>query len=335
MKAARFVGPEKIELVELPDPTPGEGEVLVRVVYSGVCGSDRRLWEEGQKGDEVQGHEPAGVVEAVGPGVRRVKPGDEVAVHNVVGCGQCDYCASGSYVYCADKRGAVNGGYGELLVAPERNLVPLPRWFGLDRGCLLVDLLGTPFRAVKRAGVAEGQTVVVFGAGPVGAMTVQCAAARGARVISVEPIAYRREVALAQGAETALDPEQGDVAQAVRELTRGGADVALECSGNPQAELAALRCVRPEGRVVFVGENHEPLPLVPSRDFIRRGTQVLGSWYSHLGDVPEMIRLVERGKLDPLRLVTHRVEIEDIAQGFAAFFSRAEGCVKVIVHFPH
>ncbi len=331
MKAAVFRGERCIEIAEMPDPAIGRpDDVIVRVVRSGICGSDKGLYL--QPGDKpgVHGHEAAGVVEEVGPAAEAVKPGERVVVYDVIGCGECRYCAAGQFTYCQHRVGSVSGGYGERLVAPARNLLRLPEDVSFDLGCLLSDNFGTPAKACRKVGVGAGLTVAVFGCGPIGLNTVQVAAAYGAMVIAVDPLAYRREAAVRVGAREAIDPGQDDPVQALRDLTGGGADRALECSGSPQAERQALKCVRPAGRVCFVGECGR-LEISPSEDLIRGDVEVMGSWYIHTADFATNLALLGSTDADPLRIVTHTVPLADIGHAFRVFCDHEEDCLKAVV----
>jgi propanol-preferring alcohol dehydrogenase len=329
MKAAFFVGKGQIEIRQAPVPEPAADQVLVKVMSSGICGSDKGLWmNEGEKSG-IHGHEASGVVEAVGRDVTQWRPGDRVAVLAVAGCGTCSYCAAGQYTYCAHWK-FYGGGYGEYLVAPALNLLPLPDYIPFDRGCLLLDALGTPAKAARRVGVRAQEWALVMGCGPIGANAILACKAYGAWVIAAEPIAYRREHAARLGAELTLDPTAPDFLDRVREVTRGGAAKVLECSGQPAAEQMALAAARTGGRVVFVGEN-SALSINPSEDLIRRDITVMGSWYLHRSDYFENLELMQRSGLDPMRAVTHVVSLDEIAHGFDVFCAHKENCLKVVV----
>ena len=302
----------------------------MRVIRSGICGSDKRLYlAEGEK-PGVHGHEAAGIVAEVGDGVTRLHEGDAVVVYDVIGCGQCGFCLQGQFTYCRQRKGGVSGGFGELLVAPERNLIRMPGGMSFDRGCLMSDCFGTPAKAVRRVGVTAGETVAVFGCGPIGLNAVMAAKAYGARVIAVDPIPYRRQAAVRLGGDEAVEAESDDPVARIQAITGGGADKAMECSGTPAAGRHCIECLRPAGSAVFVGECGK-LELSPSADLIRRDITVMGSWYMHLSDFPANVHLCDTTGADPLRAVTHTVPLEEIEAGFAAFCDRQEGCLKVIV----
>ncbi|MGD8237980.1 MAG: zinc-binding dehydrogenase [Armatimonadota bacterium] len=331
LRAAAFVGQRQVEIRDVPAPDiVAPDDVQVRVIRSGICGSDKRLYlAEGEK-PGIHGHEAAGIVAAVGEGVTRVREGDAVVVYDVIGCGECEFCLRGQFTYCGQRKGGVSGGFGELLVGPERNFIRVPESMSFDRACLMSDCFGTPAKAARRVGVSAGETVAVFGCGPIGLNAVMAAKAYGARVIAVDPIQYRREAAGSVGADHAIDAESGGPVRQIQEITGGGADKSMECSGSPEAERQCMECLRPAGSAVFVGECGK-LELSPSTDLIRRDITVMGSWYMHLSDFPANMRLCDTTAADPLRIVTHMPPLDEIESGFAAFCDRQQRCLKVIV----
>lgn len=331
MKAALFVGKRQVEIVETDPPQiQNPDDVLVEVVSCGICGSDQGLFLNDGPKVGVHGHEAAGRVAAVGPEVTRWKVGDRVVVYAVVGCGHCAYCLQGKFTYCPQRPEGIQGGFGEYLVAPERNLMSMPDNMPFDRGCLMSDCFGTPAKAVRRIGVGEGDAVAVFGCGPIGLNAVMVAAAYGAQVIAVDLIQYRLEAAQRLGAQHVVNASESDPVREIRALTGGGADRAVECSGNSRAEKQSIEALRPAGRAVFVGECGR-LDISPSSDLIRRDIEVMGSWYIHLADFYENVRLCEDTAADPLRVVTHKVCLEDIAEAFRVFCDREDHCLKAIV----
>jgi threonine dehydrogenase-like Zn-dependent dehydrogenase len=208
MKTVKAFGPGDLRIVEVPDPVPAEGEVLVAVRTCGICGSDKWFWSVTGPTDYVAGHEAAGDVVALGPGVSRLRAGDRVAVNNVRGCGLCQECRDGRFVWCLKPIRHMGYGFSELIAVPERNCLSLDSGLGYEAGSLIFDVWGTPFTALDRAGIAAGQTVMICGCGPIGLAAVYLAKSRGARVIGVDPLAYRREAALELGAAGTLIPAQ-------------------------------------------------------------------------------------------------------------------------------
>jgi L-iditol 2-dehydrogenase len=332
MKGVFLPGNKQVMVSEVETPSPGVGQVLVRVKASAICRSDMSLYYGGaptvgggKAGGCVSGHEPAGLVEEIGAGVTAVKPGDRVAVHLAVGCGHCEYCQQGISHLCAewDCLGfTVHGGNAEFLVVPERNCLPIPDGLSYVAAAVSTDAFGTLFSACKKLNVSGATTVGIWGMGPMGASGVMVAKARGGRVIAVDPLPERRAFALELGADLALDPTSGDIAQQIRAHTHGrGLDVAIDCSGNPAAENAALDSVSKLGKVAFIGESHETT-IKPSEQLIRKQITVMGSWYFSLQEYAEITRMIIDHDLDLERLVTHTFSLDDAATAFQLFDER-------------
>jgi threonine dehydrogenase-like Zn-dependent dehydrogenase len=330
MRALKNFGPHDLRIVERPDPQPRPGAVLVRVRASGICGSDKWYWTTGPT-DFIAGHEVAGEVVAVGEGVTTLRPGDRVAVNNVVGCGACAACAAGAFTRCPNRKGNdVNDGFCEYVVAPERNCLLLDPALDTVAGCLMFDQWGTPYAAVERAGLAPEEWVAVTGLGPIGLGAVAMAALRGAQVVALDPVAYRRDLALKLGAAVALDPTAEAATTNLLDATAGGPAAALECSGNGKAYGLLLAALRPEGRLVSVGE-HAEFTFHPSDHLIRKNLSLLGSWYTTMPQGAAVQRLLLEGRLDPYALVTHRVTLEEAPAAFARAVDMAEGVIKTVI----
>ncbi len=331
MKAGIFRGNGEIAIEERPDPTiEAADECLVRVMACGICGTDRHIYSQPEPPESIMGHEVVGEVVEIGEGSTRLSPGDRVAVYNLIGCGECANCRRGRITWCENPRGSVNGGFGELLVAPGGNLLGLPGRLDWMRACLMTDVFGTPMKAIRTAGVGEGDTVVVLGCGPIGLGVVQIAIARGAPVMAVDPLDYRRTLALSLGAEVASDPCEASTVPAAREWSLRGADFAFDCTGAEGLALTALDSLRPGGTAMCVGRNMQ-MDFSPWAHIISRDVKLGGSWYLHYEDFAELLRLWRAGMIDPLPLITHRVPLEDMRYGFDVFSEHRDGAVKVVV----
>jgi len=331
MKALKNFGVHDLRVVQMSDPTVRPGTALIRVRASGICGSDKWYWTTGPT-DFIAGHEAAGDVVAIGDGVAGLRVGDRVAVNNVVGCGACPMCAEGAFTLCHNRTGKddVNDGFCEYVVAPERNCLLLDPAVDYVAGCLLFDQWGTPFAAVERAAVTAADTVAVTGLGPIGLGAVKCASLRGARVIALDPVAYRREMALEMGADAALDPTAADARVALVAVTGGGPSVALECSGNGAAYKMQLAALRARGRLVSVGE-HAEFTFSPSDDVLRRNLAILGSWYTTMPQGAAVQRLMVKGTILAKALVTHTVSLEEAPSAFARAVDMTDGVVKTVI----
>lgn len=330
MKTALFYGKEDVRVEEVPTPEPKEGEVQVKVKACGICGSEQGLWTLEGKKEGIKGHESAGIITKLGGGVTKVKEGDRIVVYDVVGCGICNYCLEGKYTYCRQRKGGIGGGYGEYLVCPEKNALPLPNDISFERGCLLSDCLGTPAKAVRKVGVKEEDRVVVFGCGPIGLNAIQVCKGYGAWVMAVDFEDYRLESAKKLGADYTINGKNTNVKEAIYDRTKIGADKIIECTGSPVAQKSAIESVKANGRVVFVGE-HGKFEISPSEHLIRRDVEIMGSWYIHVSDYYENLELIRTTMVDPFKIVTHIVPLEKIGYGFDVFCNKKENCLKVVV----
>jgi (R,R)-butanediol dehydrogenase / meso-butanediol dehydrogenase / diacetyl reductase len=348
MKAARFHGRGDIRVDDVPDPQVGPGQVEVSVDWCGICGTDLHEFLEGPifipdrgaphpiTGAElpvVMGHEFAGVVSAVGPGVTGVREGDRVAVEPYYVCGECVACASGRYNICR-KLGFVglsgpDGGFAERCVVDARWVHPLGD-IPTDIGAL-VEPLAVGYHAVRLSGLRPGGTAAVFGAGPIGLVTTAALKAGGAgKVVVVEPAAARKAKAVGAGADEILDPAGTDVPDAIRDLTAGGADVAFECAGVDAVLAAAIGSVRPGGTVVNVAIwGH--VPRVAMNDLVLSEVSVIGS-LAYCGDHADTIALLRDGKVDAEQFITGRIGLADLVDGgFRELIDNKEENVKILV----
>ncbi len=331
MKGVTFPGDRRVLVLKFPDPVPGDGEVVVRVKASAICRSDMSLYygnpvlQGGKPGEFISGHEAAGIVESVGPGVKEIKPGRRVAVHLAIGCGHCPYCRTGHYHLCKefDCIGfTCNGGNAEFLVVPERNCMPIPDDISYAVAAVSTDAFGTLYNAANRLDLSGIDTVAIFGLGPMGAAGVLAAKARGARVIGVDLMAERRALALELGADGTVDSGAGDPVARLLELTGGrGVDAAIDCSGNGTAQNAALDAVRPFGRVAFIGESKETT-IRTSDQLIRKQITLMGCWYFSAADYPAIMRCITEKKVPIEKLITHTFSLDEAEKAFRMFDAR-------------
>lgn len=301
MRGMTFGGDRTVEFIDVPDPTPEDGEVVLEMKASGICGSDLHMYR-GPRGTNllgatstgpvIRGHEPCGVVAAVGPGVdpAMAKVGDRVMVHHYVGCGACKTCRQGWSQLCERQRPIVygigeHGGHAPYLKVPARTLVPLPDALSFEAGAAVACGSGTSYAALRRLNLAGGDTIAVFGQGPVGLAGTQFATAMGARVIALDISDERLDLARKLGAEHVVNVANNDPVDAIRELTKGqGADLALEASGAGPARAAAIGCLRLWGACAFVGVGGPPAVEIGS--MMSRQITVIGSWtFSSVGQM--------------------------------------------------
>jgi len=330
MRGARIIEACTVETRDYPDPEPGGEDVVVRIEAAALCGSDlHALYEKPGEKDFVPGHEGAGVVVAVDR-PRVLKVGDRVCTAGGLTCGVCDMCHAGYFAYCRKSRGGygfgLDGVHAEYARISERALLRLPDGLTFEQGALILDPVGTTYHAHKRIGTNATHVVGIFGLGPMGLGALCVAVHLGARVIGVEPVAYRRELARKLGAEAVLDPAAGDVAEQIREATGGhGLDRALECSGEAEPLHIALDAIRKFGHVAIIGENTEAV-IRPSDHFCRKEITLSGSTCFPLGEYDELLRAFERG-LRTGEIITHRFDIEHAAEAYQTFAARQTGKV--------
>lgn len=341
MKAVVFTGNRQLELMEFPDPTPGPGEVVLEIKASGMCGSDLKYYRNPpgtptlglgeRKGPIIGGHEPCGVVAEVGAGVdpQLATVGDRVMDHHYDGCGVCKHCRGGWSQMCLDGTtvyGATgHGAHAKYMKVPAHTLVKLPDDLSFKAGAAISCGTGTAYGALKRLDLAGDETVVIFGQGPVGLSATQLAKAMGARVIALDISAERRQLAEDFGADVVIDPLNNDVVSAVRDLTGGeGAHKSLDCSSNPEARAAAVRCVRTWGTACFVGEGGD-VHLDVSQDLLRRQVTLVGSWtFSKIGQA-DCARFISERKIDVDSLFTHEYRLDQAVEAYSLFDKQTTG----------
>jgi 2-desacetyl-2-hydroxyethyl bacteriochlorophyllide A dehydrogenase len=343
MKGMVFKGNRQIELMEFPDPTPGPGEVVLEIKASGMCGSDLKFYRAADataalglgaiSGPLIAGHEPCGVVAAVGPGVspKQARVGQRVMQHHYRGCGACDHCSTGWMQLCvegvAEVYGATgHGAHARYMKCPARTLVPLPDELSFAAGAAISCGTGTAWGALQRLTLTADQTIAVFGQGPVGLSATLLAAQMGARVIALDVNDARLERAREFGAQALINPTKTpDVVQAIRDLTHGrGAHASLDASSSPNARAQAVRCVRTWGKACFVGEG-DSVTLDVSPDLLRRQVTLIGSWtFSTVGQGACAEYCADRG-IDLDRLFTHRWTLDQAVEAYTLFDRQSDG----------
>lgn len=337
MKAAIFYKPrERLQVEIVPTPKPAPGEVLLKVAACGVCRTDLNHIDRGDPTVKspplILGHEVSGTVAELGPGVTNYKKGDHVLAPATLSCGTCYYCRSGRENLCENMQMFGNhrdGGYAEFMTAPAKDLFLLPSGIPLIESCLIAHTTTTPFHAVhQRANVHPGDSVAVYGCGGIGLNAVQVAAAVGATVIAVDILPAKLDLARSLGASFVVNAQAENVPERIRELTHGGADIALECIGNPQTQQDACASLRAGGRLVMVGHSAKAMAL--SGDRVMSGEmEIVGSADCLPTDYPRVIDWVRRGKIKTTGLVSAQFPLEDINRAFD-MLRRGEGVRTLI-----
>ena len=345
MKAAVLHAINDLRVESIPRPSPGPGEVLLRIGSCGICGSDLpRVFTKGTYTfPTVCGHEFAGTVVALGAGAD-LAIGTAVTVFPLLWCGRCQECERGEYARCHDYDylgSRSDGGFAEYVVAPQRNCLPLPAGVSLEEGAL-TEPAAVALHAVKRAGLKAGETVAVFGAGPIGLLVAQWARALGAvRVLIFDIATQNLQLARSLGFSEVFDSTVTDPQQQVEELTNGrGADVTIEAAGVAATFTAAVSTAAAGGRVVMLGNPSGAVTLsaqLISR-MMRRELALIGTWnssYSVTGladDWRTVLAAVAAGTIKLQPLITHRFGLDDILSGLHLLKERREFVSKVLIN---
>lgn len=343
MRGVVLPGDSSVRHVEVPVPTPGSGEVLLRMQASSICGSDiRAIYREhlGQGAeayqDVVAGHEPCGRVEAVGDGVQRLRPGNRVVVYHITGCGQCSECRRGYEVGCHSPLRAAHGwqrdgGHAEYMVAAERSCLTLPEPLTYVDGALVSCGFGTAYEALLKAEVSGRDALLVTGLGPVGLATAMLGRALGAElVVGLDPqpsrVQQARDLALVDHAETDTDALSSWLA----EHRPAGVEAAIDCSGHARARRTALELVAAWGRVVLVGEGGT-IEFPVSDLLIHKQVRLIGSWVTSLLHMEELLERLVRWELHPEVVVTHRMPLDDAGEAYRLADEGAAGKVCLVM----
>ena len=338
MKAAVLRGANRtLEVMEVPTPSPGPGEVLVRVVGCGMCHTDLHYLDHGVKTFKeppiILGHEAAGTVEKLGDGSGDVAEGDRVLIPAVLSCGTCRYCRRGRENICDNLvmlGNNMDGAYAEFVVVPAAQLIAVPASIPLERASIIADAVSTPYHAVKHRGrVQPGDIVAVVGCGGVGLNVVQCATLAGARVIAIDVNEQRLDIARTLGAVETVNPNEVErIDRHVRKLTDGGVDVAFEAIGNPKTMRVAFSLLRRGGRLCVIGYSADEVTLSAAK-LMYFELEVVGSLGCGAGEYPEIIGLVEAGRLRLDIIVSGFIPLDDINDGFDRL-RRGEGVRWVV-----
>jgi 2-desacetyl-2-hydroxyethyl bacteriochlorophyllide A dehydrogenase len=334
MLAVTFQEPGRVAVEERPDPEPvAADDAVVRVDSSGICGSDLHIFHgrvQIEPGFTI-GHEYVGTVVAAGDGVTRVAVGDRVLGTFHTACGTCFFCRKGLFQKCDEARvfghgatlGSLQGTQAEQVLVPHANLTlrRVPDGLSNDSALFAGDVMGTGYHAIVNAGLAPGDSCAVVGLGPVGLCAVMAARVAGAaRVIAVDTVAERLEVARSLGAEP-VHATEDDPRAAVKAATDGrGVDVAVDAVGNPAALDLACRVARKAGTVSVVGVYAERTQVHMGVVWIKNLTMVTGH-ANVMGHLESVLSLMAAGRLDPTPLVTHHMKLAEAQEAYDTYAS--------------
>lgn len=380
MLATTYRHPYRVRAEHVPEPViEHPNDAIVRVTRSCICGSDLHLYHglvPDTRVGTVFGHEFTGIVEEIGPSVRNLKVGDHVTVPFNIACGSCDSCRRELYGNCKNVNpqstavgaiygyshtaGGYNGGQAEYVRVPFADVGPtvIPPGLHIEDAVLLTDVVPTGYQAAEMGDIQEGDTVCVFGAGPIGIMAARCSWLMGAgRVIVVDNVDYRLDFVSRYGpAEIVNFDEVDDMAVHIKKMTDWkGADVCIdavgaEASGNRLQRITGVRmkmqagaatalhwainCVRSGGNVSIVGVYGPTFNAVPIGNALNKGITMRMNQASVKRHIPRLIEHIQAGRLNPREIITHRVPLEEANDAYRMFSSKKDDCIKAMLIPP-
>ncbi|MBD3180961.1 zinc-binding dehydrogenase [Candidatus Poribacteria bacterium] len=327
MKGVVILGESECSVKDFPDPVPDVGEVRVKMMATGICGSDLHLYhmdkqQAKKRGERIPGHEPCGIVDAVGNGVKKVKEGNRVTIGHWLGCGYCDQCAAGNIMWCEERRGyggAIDGSHADYVIANERNCVLMPDSMSFIDGAFIACPGGTAYSSMKKLDVRIGDTVAVFGLGPVGLSGVILAKAMGGKVIGVDIIKERTELAKKLGADAVVNAKEDDPVKVIRDFTGGkGTPLAFEASGSAKGRTDIVSSLCRGGKAVFVGAGSSENVINPGQ-LIGSQLTLMGSFVIPLWMTWEMVDFISTQDITFEGAVTHRFSIDKASEAYRIF----------------
>ena len=346
MRAAVYRGKGRVVVETVPVPVIADGEVLIRVAACGICGTDIKKIEHGfVAAPQIFGHEVSGTVAAVGADVTKWKPGDRVMSFHHVPCGACYYCDRRLFSQCPGykKVGLTagfdpnGGGFAQFVRAmpwvAQRGMVAIPEGISFDEATF-IEPVNTCIKAVEKARVGAGETVVVMGLGPIGLLLMMLSKLRGAVVIGSDPMGERRAKSVSLGADLAVNPLEGRLAKEVRGRTDGrGADVVLVAVPIPSALADALALARPGGRVLLFAQNDPQMKIeFPAAAVGVEEKEILGSYSAAVDRQEEAARLIFSRQLPVGELISHRFLLDDMDRALLLAAHPVGVSLKVVMH---
>jgi L-iditol 2-dehydrogenase len=338
MRVAMYYSNKDVRLEEMPVPDIGPGEMLVRVMASGICGSDVMEWYRRDRAPLVLGHEIGGEVVAVGEGVKRYKIGDRITAAHHVPCNTCHYCLAGNHTICETLRQTnfYPGGFAEYIKLPainvERGIFPLPDDVSYEEATF-VEPLACVLRGQRRAGMRAGKSVLIIGSGIAGMLHIKLARALGAgRIIATDIRDFRLKAASRFGAEAVIHARE-DVPKRLRELNSGYlADLVVLCTGATEAISPAFQSVERGGTILFFAPTNVgvAIPLSINELFWRRDVTLTTTYAGSPTDYATALELIRAGRVTVRDMITHRLGLAETGLGFE-LVAQAQDSLKVII----
>lgn len=337
MKAAVYYNNRDVRTEEMPVPDIGPGEILVKVIASGICGSDVLEWYRIKKAPIVLGHEITGKIIKIGKGVKRYKLGQRVFVSHHVPCDECHYCQTGHHTACETLHSTnfFPGGFAEYIRVPEINVrkgvFVLPKEVSFEEGTF-IEPLACVIRGQRIAGIKPGQTVLILGSGISGLLHLMLAKANKAgKIIATDINEYKLNFAKRLGADAAINGKS-DIKEEIRKITGGRlADLVIVCTGSFPAFTQALECVERGGTVLFFACTgpDEKLP-VPVNEFWRKEIKLVTSYANSPSDAKEAIELLRKKRIPVEKLITHKFDLKEAGEGFR-LMAESKDSMKIIM----
>jgi len=334
MKVAIYYNNEDIRIEARPKPKISEGEILVQMKASGICGTDVMQWYRIKKAPCILGHEMAGEIVAIGRGVKSFKKGDRVFVSHHVPCYKCHCCVQGNYTACESlhKGNYDPGGFSEFIRVPEENVrcgtFLLPKGITFE-DATMIEPLGCVIAGQNQVGLKKGQSVLIIGSGVSGILHIQLAKRKKAKVIAIDINEYKLKKALEFGADHVMNASEYSVDELKRINNDRLADIVVVCASSKQAVFNAISSVDRKGKILFFAVPEKNIEI-PSLRFWRDEITVSFSYGAAPDDLQKAIKLINSGSINARKMITHRVALSDIQHGFQ-IASEAKTSLKVIV----
>jgi alcohol dehydrogenase len=346
MKALTFLAPGRIQLTDKPVPIPGPSEALIRISLTTICGTDVHILrgEYPVKPGLTLGHEPVGVIEALGAAVKGFRVGQRVITGAITPCGQCDFCLGGIRSQCGGKAmggwkfgNTIDGAQAEYLLVPDAtaNLAVIPDHLSDEDVLMCPDIMSTGFSGAESGQIRIGDTVAVFAQGPIGLCATAGALLSGAsQIITVDQVENRLSVSKRFGATSTINFNKENVIQTILDLTGGrGVDVAIEALGKQETFESCLRVLKPGGMLSSLGVYSKDLNVPLDAFDAGIGDQKIVTTLCPGGKdrMRRLMNVVASGRVDMKSLITHRFKLADMIQAYELFGSQRDGVLKVAI----